>query len=241
MRFMPPGNVAGGPVRDVSAMELFALCAEDTNNASAWSDFLARYASKIRFFIISSLRHASSSPHPGSGRDAASSGMEVTDLFQSTILRLVQNDCAAMKRFSGKCDDDLLAYLAVIAQSVVRDALRRQRSLKRPKADARIDSDSLTDSDISGHSQASRHPPAEWHTLAQEVRRLSLEEIKKTSGRNYLRDKLIFELYFFHGISVHGIARCAGIGLSKTGVENVLNRLKDSVRTRVADDLPGRV
>jgi DNA-directed RNA polymerase specialized sigma subunit len=45
------------------------------------------------------------------------------------------------------------------------------------------------------------------------------------------RDHLIFKLHFFDDMSAAQIALCRGIGLSKPGIERVLRRVKDRIRT----------
>jgi DNA-directed RNA polymerase specialized sigma24 family protein len=107
-------------------VELFSRCAADRTDTAVWSEFLRRYVQKIRYFIRGTLRRTfgtESDPGVFSVRGA----VQENDLLQNVIVRLVENDCAAMKRFTGTTEDELLAYLAVIARSVVIDTLRRQR------------------------------------------------------------------------------------------------------------------
>ena len=111
----------------ISSVVLLSLCARDREDSILWAELLRRTAPRIKQFIRGTLRQSSTGTafsHPVE--------LQESDLFQSAIVKLVENDCAAMRRFSGTTDEELMAYLAVITRSVVRDCLRRQRARKRP-------------------------------------------------------------------------------------------------------------
>ncbi len=208
---------SGEDCRNLGVTELVLLCARDTGNERIWAEFLRRFAPVIRFFVwrtLRNLRHGSQIP-----RESLILGIdEENDLFQNTMLRLVNRDCAVMKRFRGAREEEFVAYLAVISESVERnhsDALdfAESQSLKSKR---REESDS------------------ERCTLANEVWRISLRTIRSSSRSSGSRDRQIFEAYFSKGFSVHEIARLKEIGLSKTAVENVLNRLTGRARAIVA-------
>ncbi len=215
------------PVKDVhgvDALELFACCAQNMDDSALWSELMRRYAPRIKAFIRGTLRQllpAESSLSLGA--------MHENDLFQSTVVRLVENGCVVMKRFSGSRESELVVYLAVITRSVVRDWVRRYRAQKRPLSESQLlDARRKVRSD----STSSRGECAlERELLVREVRRLSLRAIETRAGEFSRRDKLIFELYFSHGLTPRQIALCEGIGLSKPGVEKALQRLKELVRS----------
>jgi RNA polymerase sigma factor (sigma-70 family) len=217
---MPTANWE--PEQPPDSVALFFLCAEDTDSAVLWAEFVRRFASKLKHFIRGTLRQAL-------GCDALQDIQE-SDLFQNCIMRLVENDCAAMKRFSGRTEAELFAYLAVISRSVVRDALRRQRALKRPPAESR---DVLATSNVAPGKYepgVAASSAVERHVLGREIAELSKKALRRLSGRAYSRDLLIFQLYFYDDLSATQIARCRGVELSKAGVEKVLSRLKERVR-----------
>ncbi len=210
-------------------VELFLLCAADRENAALWSEFLGRYACKIKYFIRGTLRrNFGAEPEPGA--DTVRGGIQESDLLQNTILRLVENDCAAMKRFSGATEGELLAYLAVISRSVVMDAMRRHRTFSRdvaapvvPPGDHPVDG--FDAREIADRSDLERE------FLGRELASLTQRTLKNLSGPAFSRDRLVVDLYFSHGLSFQQIAQCKGINLSKGGVEKVLNRLVTRVRT----------
>ena len=123
-----PGN---DPIA-IETVELVSLCAQDTGNSALWSELLRRITPKIKTFIRGTLRQNRGGSFGPSDAPLLSGGFQESDLFQNTIVRLVQNDCAVMRRFSGITEEEFMAYLAVITRSVVSDFLRRQTSPEAP-------------------------------------------------------------------------------------------------------------
>lgn len=212
--------------------ELISACALDRANAALWSEFLRRYGPKVIQFVRATLYLTLGTASPAHAA-AELGGMQENDLFQSTIVRLVQNDCAAMRRFSGTTEYEWLAYLAIVTRSIIRDSLRRQRALKRPgRAEAMASPlDSLGPSPIRDHAD---HLAVERKLLAQELRSVCERAIRNLGGESSSRDLVIFRLHFEDGVSAHQIAQCKGVNLSKAGVEKVINRLKDRIRSAVS-------
>lgn len=221
--------VASVPQRrlaDLGIKDLLVLCCTDTNNSEAWTEFLRRFGPKIKAFARGTLRQT-----PASGPAA---GNQESDLFQSTLVKLVEQECAVLKRFKSDSEADFMAYLAVITRSVVRDHMRYQTAQKRPVLLAPSDSDRADDGDSYDPREGCTLPLTERDILARELTGLSMKVIHNSSGSFSTRDRLIFELYYFHDLSFSQIAQCRGVDLSKAGVEKVLNRLKDRVRDMTA-------
>jgi RNA polymerase sigma factor (sigma-70 family) len=220
-------------------VELFSRCAADRSDAAVWAEFLRRYVPKIKYFIRGTLRRTFGT-ESDPGVSVVRGAVQETDLVQNFILRLVQNECAVMRRFSGTTEDELLAYLAVITRSVVIDTLRQQRIFHggahapearpsdNPENNCRY-SDMADDSDL------------ERGILARELASLAQQTLKCLSGPAWSRDKLVCNLYFTHNLSFRQIAECKGINLTKGGVEKLLNRLIDRVRTSAAAQVQGKM
>ena len=213
----------------LDSVRLVSLCADNLENHELWTEFLRRFTGRIKLFIRGSLRR--SAGEGGNAQDSASfSCATENDLFQNVIVRLVDNGCGALKRFSGTSEAELQAYFAVVARSVVRDFLRRQRALKRPRwFDTSVTEEHQWEQALD-RAGGCRQNPVERGILIRELEQLSLQMIDSHSGEFSDRDRLIFKLYFYEGLSIGQIASCEGIELSKTGVEKALNRLKDRVR-----------
>ncbi len=217
-------------LRQLDSVELVALCARNLQDSHLWSEFVRRFTPRIRQFISGSVRYSERCGDSVYGPSRLIDEAQMKDLFQSTIVRLVENDCDALKRFSGSSESDLLAYFAVITRSVVRDYLRRQRATKRPVA---LPADRY--SGICPSEQPSSNS-LDRDVLGREVVRLSERTIRSLSGESSARDLLIFQLYYYDDLSTGQIAQCKGIGLTKPGVEKVLNRLKERVRMLLSSD-----
>ncbi|HYK91893.1 MAG TPA: sigma-70 family RNA polymerase sigma factor [Acidobacteriota bacterium] len=220
-----------GEYRELDSLRLVVLCASDTQNAALWSEFVRRFAPKIRMFIRGTLWQSSGSVGALPDAPMFASGVQENDLFQNTIIRLVENDCAALKRFTGTSEGDFLAYLAVISRSAVRDHLRHRNIRSSPISLV----PGLNDKSPAKYAPAELQQ-LEKRVLAREVMRLSQRSIRSLSGESGGRDWLIFQLYYVDGLSIDQITRCNGIELSKAGVEKVLNRLKKRLQSLVSTD-----
>jgi RNA polymerase sigma factor (sigma-70 family) len=216
----------------LDSLELVSICAHDTQNTAAWTEFVRRFTPKIKMFIVGAWRQSAGNAGPSPEFPAAADATQENDLFQNIIIRLVENDCAALKRFTGTSETDFLAYLAVVARSAVRDFLRRRSAGKRPlslvrKTQPRPAQCPSPDSDTQ----------VERKILAREVLRLSERALRSISSvDSYARDWLIFQLYYYDDLSTFQIAQCKGVDLSKAGVEKVLNRMKERVRSSLSVD-----
>jgi RNA polymerase sigma factor (sigma-70 family) len=225
----PPG---GESPQGINCAALVAACAKDRTDAVLWAEFLRRYAPKIKQFIRGTWRLSITNVSPLV--DGALGGMQESDLYQNTILRLVEQDCSAMKRFSGQCEDEWLAYLAVITRSVVRDALKHRRRLKRPdRREVRM----LNFPGVKRPVELGVGTGAvsiEREVLGREIKNLCEQTIHGDEAESSARNMLVFQLYFDKDLSAEQISRCRGVNLSKAGVEKVINRLKERIRSVVS-------
>jgi RNA polymerase sigma factor (sigma-70 family) len=204
-------------------IELFKLCAADRENSDAWVEFLRRYTAKIKHFIHGAMRLTLR----GCAYPSDSAELQESDLFQNIIVRLVENDCAAMKRFSGTSENDLLAYLAVICRSAVLDVTRRSAAYKRRRPAGMENNQSIVNANS---LQLMSYSQSERDILMSELMSFARHAAQSHSGNVSQRDQLVFQLHFFDGLSHSQIAQCKGVNLSKTGVEKLLNRLVDRVQ-----------
>ena len=205
------GGACGTGLQGKDFLDLWTRCSRDTNDTPRWTELLGRIAPKIKLFtritLRQKLRKADSSTILGLTQES--------DFLQMTIIRLVQNDCAAMRRFSGSSEDNLFAYLAVITRSVIRDFIRRQSASRRPLSSAALPESSIDWSENLGPDRMSGASGIERNFLAQEVTELSRRTLENLRGQFSDRDRLIFELYFFDGLSPTQISRCEGFKLTK--------------------------
>ncbi|MCP9447783.1 MAG: sigma-70 family RNA polymerase sigma factor [Nitrospira sp.] len=143
------------------------------------------------------------------------------DLIQCVIVRLIDKECALLKRFSGNTEDEFSAYLAVIARSVVLDAARHDICYKRH---LRMLGDSTDRLVIAS---------AEDVLMIREGLELAEKAVEAKSARLSIRNRLILRLHFLHGLPAAQISRIRAFGLSKDGVQNVLLRARKGGRSMV--------
>ncbi len=151
-------------------------------------------------------------------------------MLQTIMVRLVENDFTLLKRFKGKSENDLLAYLAIISRSVVRGCWRHQHARKR----GGIMIDHLTNEGTAllGSLERPVRISIELQILAKEVASLAMRGLNAANGFSE-RDRLIYKLHFLDGLSAAQIAETSGICLTKPGIEKVFYRIIDRVRKMV--------
>jgi RNA polymerase sigma factor (sigma-70 family) len=211
-------------LQQLDSISLFHLCAGDRDNSDAWSEFLRRYMTKINYFIRGAMRQA----RMGFTHSGDTATFQESDFFQNAIVRLVENDCAAMKKFSGASENALSAYLAVICRSVVLDTMRYSTASKRRRPAAIENDESIKYGDPFHPINDSEF---DRPILIQELMSFAFHTAKSHSGEISHRDQLIFQLHFFDGLSHSQIAQCEGVNLTKAGVEKVLKRLVERVQS----------
>jgi RNA polymerase sigma factor (sigma-70 family) len=218
-----------------------SACAKNRQDFALWSEFLRRITPKVRCFIRGTLRQSLGNPATSPYHAFIPGGAQENDLFQNTVLRLVENDCAAMKRFSGDKEEEVLAYLAVITRSVVRDSMRRELAYRRPSGHVAMQCLPVTSDRPSGIARAVERPAAERELLSREIKELSERAFHCSTNQHPVRDRLIFQLYYYDGLSADQIARCEGVRLSKRRVQDVLARLTERLRRSASAGVSGGI
>jgi hypothetical protein len=117
-----PNSIGKNRLTLIDPIELFRLCAANQQNSDAWVELLRRYRSVFKNIIRSCIKQRQGSANPD-----VMAMWGANDFFQNFILRLIENDCAEMKMFSGKSEKELLSYLARICQRAVIGELFRGR------------------------------------------------------------------------------------------------------------------
>src|SRR5262249_15623801 len=120
------------PVQALDGVALLRLCASDPANPLVWNEFLSRFSSRIRYFILRASQMQWARYRAGACEDRMGRRSDTEDLVQEVLVRLATNECLLLKRFRGETEDALQCYLSVVATSVVMDHykyLRRERRL----------------------------------------------------------------------------------------------------------------
>src|SRR5438067_4225966 len=107
---------------DASAADLLRECGERLTDRVLWTKFQERFQGLIFLYLMRSLRLR---------RIQDDVAGVVPDLTQEVYLRLVQHDGRMLRGFRGTSEFSVMAFLARISASVVRDYQRHQASDKR--------------------------------------------------------------------------------------------------------------
>lgn len=228
MVFLRRSNPGG-----MGVAELISACARDRENPDLWMEFLHRYSHKIRQFVDRTCRAGAAIRSGKSYSFMVALGN--SDLIQNTLLRLLENDCALMRRFVGTTEDEWITYLAVITRSVVRNSMLQDRRRRRGDSAGAQALPYLGSATLGGQQRTTGYLEADHRLLASEVINLCERTIRTLAGKHACRDLLIIRLLLSHGLSINQIAKCQGVNLSRKGVQKVINRLLDRVARAIPE------
>ncbi len=116
----PLRETRSGEMENPNEAQLLRHCAQ-RGNERAWSEFIQRFGGQLQATVRYSLRRCGEAP--------STDGVE--ELLQEVYCRLLENDGRHLRDCRGERDSEIAAYLARIAETVVRDQFRRRRALKR--------------------------------------------------------------------------------------------------------------
>jgi RNA polymerase sigma factor (sigma-70 family) len=158
------------------------------------------------------------------------------DLVQDVYKRLIEDDCRALKQFSGSSENSFCAYLAMIAVNVVRDHFREARAQKRPKISFSLDQ--LLDEQRDAPLLRDAVSQLDGRPLGPGGSSLTVEEVERAlravlSGDNRDRDLLIFQLRYYEGLTLEEIRDAMKLKLSTVSVGSVLNRTATKLRAEL--------
>ena len=223
-------------VTGLSNRELIHRLVEAGPEDPGWREFLSRFESRIRLTIYRSFR-MEALYHPGS--DVDRTGEMVRDLTQEVFLRLLDSERKALAQFKGRNENSIYTYLNTIATNLVRDHFKRLRAQKTPPRAASLDEPVRTGEGPAkgqelGDLVASREAGPEHAAQAEEMRRRIARLIQRIGFPK--RDRLVYRFYFLEGRTIEEVASCRSIGLSRSGVEKCVRRLRVAVQKELAGE-----
>jgi RNA polymerase sigma-70 factor (ECF subfamily) len=201
----------------LSAEELVEACI-DTANLAAWEEFVRRFRPVIAGTVMRTVR-----------RFGEHAPQLIDDLIQETYLKVCANHCRILREFKPQAPDAIFGLLKTVAFSVAQDHFRGGVAVKRGAGRREVALETYANSAVAGRDGL---PPAEREILLREIDE-QLEAVTDPATRD--RDRRIFWLYYRHGMTAHAIAQIPGIGLTQKGVESVIQRLTNHIRTRLAE------
>jgi len=194
---------------------LIGACVE-TGDSAAWQEFVRRFRPVIAGTVMRTVR-----------RFGESSPQLIDDLIQDTYLKIGANRCRMLREFKPQGPDSVFAFLKTVAFSVAQDHFRSGMAAKRGSGARETPLDTYTESVSAGREAL---PHDEREVLLREI-----DEQLPRASEPARRDRLIFWMYYRHGMTARAIARIPGIGLTQKGVESAILRLTNHVRARLAE------
>ena len=203
----------------VAASDLVRECGEKLTDPELWPRFQARFQGLIFTYIMRSLRLR-----------FIREDVEdiVPDLAQEVYLKLLQNDGRILRSFKGTTEFSVRAFLTTISASVVLDYQRRTMSNKRsaqiiPIDSARIELERKKTVDTQDLGPSQFDSILSWIDIERVVQ-------GDPDQKNAQRNALIFQLHYINGLESGEIARFPGFGLTDSGVQAILARLRKKIQ-----------
>ncbi|MFL6386737.1 MAG: sigma-70 family RNA polymerase sigma factor [Terriglobales bacterium] len=144
----------------------------------------------------------------------------VDELVQETFLKILKDNCKALRHFEFRYENALPSLLKVMAANVVEDHIRKENSEKKGSGQMPEDIDNLP------------QPPSDRSravgSIFNGIRMNEIENClqKRKAEANSNRDYKMFWLYYRDGFTALEISQLPDIGLKNVkGVESALLRL----------------
>jgi RNA polymerase sigma factor (sigma-70 family) len=220
---------------DWSVSELIQRCLNKPSDETAWSEFVSRYHKSIKKNVANALhRQAKTSPE----HQAPITEELVEDFAQAVYLRLIKDECSALKNFKGNYENSIFQYLLIISINVVRDYYRELRAVKRPQIVCSLEdllskqSEALVFKELDALStEAATDESAKL--LSSEIIEEIFRKIVKWQYKE--RDIMIFKLRYYEGLTNREIARIKGLDLSREGVGTIVSRTVNRLRKHLQE------
>jgi len=205
---------------EISAPDLVRECGEKLTDRDLWRQFQERFQGLIFIYVMRSLRIR---------RIQEDVADIVPDLVQDVYLKLVQHDGRALRSYKGTTEFSVRAFLAKISASVVSDY---QRSAASEKRSAQIIPIDYARSAESTGKKSADAPEFDSSQLSSILSWIDMERVVEgdPDHKNARRNALIFQLHYVNGFESAEIASFPGFGLTPSGVQAILARLRKRIQ-----------
>lgn len=220
--------------KGVSGVDLLRWCAEDPNDSAAWHEFLRRYQSAIRLFVLRASRSKVASNYSGLSQEPASRREDEDDLVQNVFLKLISNDCVLLKRFKGETEDSVYRYLSVISSSVVTDYYKYLRRARRAHRRAYFrNTNEIVSPRLNIHEENQK---TERMILVNDLINIVEDLLRQKITRPEIRTRYlsVFKLHILNGLSLTEIRQHSGIKTSRVGIYKMAQRIVRDLRQRLS-------
>lgn len=198
-------------------------CANDPGNHRLWQEFIRRYQDRIRRVIMRVLLQ--------DGQRQITNALEdVDDIAQEVYARFFIRQGRALRVFKGTTEESWFCYLRVITRHVTLNILRAKHAQKRPRIELSLDKENDSGSEHTLRSVRQTIPAHE--TTDDATRMMELQEQINyyldlvLRGPLKHRDKLLFQLIYFEGLTPTQIAHMPGFDMTAHAIEVVISRVR---------------
>src|SRR5262245_24146666 len=201
---------------EMSAPDLVRKCGQKLTDPALWRQFQECFQGLVFMYVMRSLYMRSIADDV--------TGI-VPDLVQEVYVRLVQNDGRVLRSFKGATEFSVRAFLARVCASVVLDYQRQITTDKRSAQVVPIDYAKAAELSRKKWSDA---PESESSRLNSILAWIDVERVVAgdSDRKNARRNALIFQLHYINGFESGEIAHFPGFGLTKSGIQAILARLR---------------
>lgn len=205
-RVSPDANQSSPKLSELTHKELVSLIAHNPENQRAWREFYDRFHSVIYNSVAKICRNEKKAEL-------------AEDITQDVYRILLKDNCRVLKNFNGEYEKAIYKWLRIIS---VRETIKVLKSQKTAQPFHNIEAfyESSQMSDNRPQSEACQD-------LIGEINHY-LDSILK-GKRHAKRDKLIFRLRFFAGLTPEEIAKHLD-GLSVKRILGVITELKKAMQ-----------
>ena len=206
-------------IEELTDLELIRLCYEKKTQ-DLWQEFYSRFNRYIKLYIRKALESYKTTY---TLKEIDFLALK-EDLEQEVYLRLVKNDYQALKSYDG-ANNCFHSYLHKIATNIVLEYLRQYYTKKRQ---AKVISlTTLLEENSKKQSNVYLTVGNGFSELTCEITQLIDKASRNAS--NPKRDKKIFFLHLFYGMSCSEIAQSLNSNLSFSGVDSIVRRFKQKI------------
>ncbi|HEX9653882.1 MAG TPA: sigma-70 family RNA polymerase sigma factor [bacterium] len=204
-------------VEHLSDKELIKQCvglSEKRNQL--WKEFQKRFDQPILVFIINELGKHWNASYLQEFKEA------VQDIRQDVYAKLLKDDGKALKEFKGLHPESFRAYLRAIAINLAKNFSKNETKQRKRVTESISTTDKIGGNDIDPGCVNTEDDLEEEFVKEHLVQTLRVNY----PGYNIDRDIMVFKLYFFEGLSSSEIAKSFKPGISVSGIETVISRMK---------------
>jgi RNA polymerase sigma-70 factor (ECF subfamily) len=207
-------SLTSRPIQDI-----LRLCTNECT-AEGWEEFINRTLPLLSGAIRRTCR--------GYGLNPAELA---DDLLQDAYLKISANRGELLQRFVVQDAEAVYPYLKVVAVNLVNDYCRSQEAARR-RASLTVP---LKTEEMRAESARDTAAEIERTLLFGEIDRILGKQLR---GPSAVRDRSVFWLYYRQGLTAKAIASVPGVDLSTKGVETLIHRLTQVVRTEIVTGAP---